>query len=182
MFLVTGATGKIGRCLVKALLDRKEEVRVLIYGDEKVPFENVEVFYGDIADKETVRKAMYHCDTVFHLAALVDYLAPKDLMYKVNVLGTKNVATFGRDRKVIYLSSTSVYGYKPKEMPITEKTPIKPSNVYGKTKYLAEKYILDIGGIVVRSPIVFGEGFASSYSEMFSLLKENKLPLIGSGS
>jgi nucleoside-diphosphate-sugar epimerase len=166
--LVTGATGRIGKHLVKALLERNEQVRILVRGNEKIDFENVEVIYGDITDRETVRKAMDGCDTVYHLAALVDYLAPKDIMYKVNVLGTKNVAELGE-------------GYNPKDNPITENTPCKPSNLYGRTKYFAEKYILEADGIVIRAPIVFGKEFTNGFYEMFSLLQDNKFPLVGSG-
>jgi nucleoside-diphosphate-sugar epimerase len=120
--LVTGATGRVGRHLVKALLDRGESVRVLVKNGT-ADSELVEVFYGDILNKESLRKAVDGVDTIYHLAAVVDYTAPKDLMFNVNVIGTKNLLEVSTGRKIIYLSSAAVMGRNFKELPVSESTP-----------------------------------------------------------
>ncbi len=183
MILVTGGAGRIGRHLVAALA-KKEKVRILLKGGEKFSaLRNVEVFYGDLLDKESLKKAVYGCDTLYHLAAIVDYLAPKDLMWKVNVEGTQNIveaAAGAGVKKLIYLSSTAVYGKKHPN-PANEETSLRPSNYYGKTKAEAERVVLSHNGIVLRSADVFGKGFEEGYHAVFSMLQKGKMPVIGSG-
>ena len=178
--LVTGASGRIGRHLIPALLKSGDKVRALVR-ETMIDNENVEIFYGDLLDKESLEKAVKGADTVFHLAAITDYLAPKEDMYKVNVIGTKNLLEASKGKKFIYLSSTAVMGNKFKELPLDENTKCNPSNYYGKTKLEAEKLVLDAGGIVIRSPDVFGSGFTEGYDFVLSGLERGELPIIGDG-
>lgn len=143
--------------------------------------ENVEVFYGDLLNKESLKKAVDGADVIYHLAAVVDYLAPKDLMFNVNVIGTKNLLEVSKAKKFIYLSSTAVMGKKLKEIPANENTVCKPSNFYGKTKLDAEKLVKDAGGIIIRSVDVFGPGFTEGYEYVISGLENGSLPIIGDG-
>jgi nucleoside-diphosphate-sugar epimerase len=178
--LVTGAAGRVGRHLVPALLKKGDEVRALVK-ENMVENENVEIFYGDLLDKDSLRKAVDGVDAVFHLAAIVDYLAPKDLMFKVNVVGTKNLLEVSKGKKFIYLSSTAVMGKKFKELPLDESTPCNPSNFYGRTKLEAENLVKEAGGIIVRSTDVFGPGFREGYNFIISELEKGELPIIGDG-
>lgn len=179
VILITGATGRIGRHLVNALISKGEKVRVLIR-DRMTEFENVETFYGDLIDKEALKKAVEGIDTVFHLAAVVDYSAPDDQMYQVNIGGTKNLLEVFKGNKFIYLSSTAVLGKKLKS-PADESTPYSPSNFYGKTKMEAEKFVKANNGIVVRSPDVLMPRFTEGYDMIFSKLMEGRMPIIGDG-
>ncbi|MEM5782543.1 MAG: GDP-mannose 4,6-dehydratase [Candidatus Aenigmatarchaeota archaeon] len=178
--LVTGAAGRIGKHLVNALVKQGEKVRVLIK-DDTIENENVEVFYGDLLNKESLKKAVDGVDVIYHLAAVVDYLAPKDLMFNVNVIGTKNLLEVSKAKKFIYLSSTAVMGKKLKEIPANENTACKPSNFYGKTKLDAEKLVKEAGGIIIRSVDVFGPGFTEGYEYVISGLENGSLPIIGNG-
>ncbi len=146
-----------------------------------INYENVKISYGDLLDKTSLEKAVKDVDTIYHLAAVVDYLAPKELMFKVNVLGTKNLLEVSKGKKFIYLSSTAVMGKKFKEIPVNEETPCKPSNYYGWTKYQAEKLVKKNNGIIIRSTDVFGKGFKEGYYFIISKLEKNELPIIGSG-
>ena len=143
-------------------------------------FENVETFYGDLLDKESLKKAVEDIDTMFHLAAVVDYTAPEDLLFKVNVIGTKNILEVFKGDKFIYLSSTAVWGKKIKDLPADEKTPYNPSNFYGRTKMEAEKLVKDNEGIIIRSPDVLMPAFVE-YDIIFSKLLEGKMSIIGDG-
>ena len=180
IILVTGAAGRIGRHLIPALLMRNHEVRALVK-DNMVKDEKVEVFYGDLLNKESLEKAAKGADAIFHLAAVVDYTAPKDMMFRVNVLGTKNLLDVSKGKKFIYLSSTAVMGNKFKELPADETTPCKPSNFYGKTKLEAEDMVRKAGGIVIRSTDVFGPDFNEGYNYVLSGLYSGELPIIGDG-
>ncbi len=178
--LVTGAAGRIGRHLVPALLRSRDEVKVLVK-DNMVKDEKVEVFYGNLLNKESLEKAVKDADVIFHLAAIVDYTAPKDEMFKVNVVGTKNLLEVSKGKRFIYLSSTATMGNKFKELPLNEETPCNPSNFYGKTKLEAENLVKQAGGIVIRSTDVFGPGFKEGYDCILSGLESGKMPLIGDG-
>jgi nucleoside-diphosphate-sugar epimerase len=178
--LVTGAAGRIGRHLVPALLRSRDEVRVLVK-DKMVKDENVEVFYGDLLNKESIEKAVKGVDVIFHLAAIVDYSAPKNIMFNTNVVGTKNLLEVSKGKKFIYLSSTAVMGNKFRELPLNEQTPCNPSNFYGKTKLEAEKLVKEAGGIIIRSTDVFGPGFKEGYEYILSGLYNGELPIIGDG-
>jgi len=180
VLLITGATGRIGKHLVNALLNKGEKVRVLIR-KRMTEFENVETFYGDLLDKKSLKKAIEGVDTVFHLAAVVDYTAPEELMFRVNVIGTKNLLEVFKGNKFIYLSSTAVLGKKLKNLPADESTPYKPSNFYGRTKMEAEKLVKENNGIIIRSPDVLMPRFVEGYDFIFSKLIEEKMPIIGDG-
>lgn len=178
--LITGATGRVGKHLVNALLNQGEKVRALVK-EKTVENENVEIFYGDLLDKESLKKAVENVDIIYHLAAVVDYLAPKDIMFDVNVIGTKNLLEVSKAKKFIYLSSTASMGKKLKEIPANESTPCHPSDFYGQTKLDAEKFVKENGGIVLRSADVFGSGFTEGYDYVISGLEDGSLPVIGDG-
>ncbi len=144
-------------------------------------FENVETFYGDLLDKESLKKAVEDIDTIIHLAAVVDYTAPEDLMFKVNVIGTKNLLEAFKGNKFIYLSSTAVLGKKIKGLTADENTSYNPSNFYGKTKMKAEKLVKENNGIIIRSADVYGPGFEEGYYYVFNKLENGKMPIFGDG-
>ena len=176
--LITGATGRVGRHLVNSLIRGTEKVRILVR-DKMTEFENVEVFYGDIQDKEAVQKAVEGVDIVFHLAAVVDPKANRDIIYDVNVTGTKNILESFKGVKFIYLSSSDVLGKNVKE-PINEDTPYNPANSYAKTKMEAEKLVRANGGITVRAPEALVPKL-TEYDHVYSKLLEGKMPVIGDG-
>ena len=178
--LITGATGRIGKHLVNALVKNGEKVRVLVKGGT-VENENVEVFYGDLLNKDSLKKAAEGVDVIYHLAAMVDYLASKDLMFNVNVIGTKNLLEVSKAKKFIYLSSTAAMGKKLKEIPANENTPCHPSDFYGQTKLDAEKLVKGAGGIIIRSADVYGQGFEEGYFSVFEMLENGKMPIFGDG-
>jgi len=178
--LITGATGKIGRHLVNALLKQGEDIRVFVR-EKMTEFENVEVFYGDVLDKESLKKAVEGINLIYHLAAVVDYLAPKDLMFQVNVIGTRNLLEVSAGKKIIYLSTTGVMGKKLKDSPANENTPCHPSDYYGWTKLEAEKFARENGAIIIRSADVYGPGFEEGYFTVFEGLEKGKLPIFGDG-
>jgi len=180
MIFITGATGRVGQHLVKALLERGEKVRILAR-EKKIPFENVEVFYGDITNTNVLKNAVKGVDVIYHLAAVVDYLAPKELMYKVNVIGTKNILDVSEGKKFIYLSSTAAMGKNLKDNPANENTKCKPTDYYGMTKLEAESMVREKGGIIIRSVDIFGPGFTEGYNYVIRGLENGTLPIIGSG-
>lgn len=161
-------------------MNQGEKVRAFVK-EKTVENENVEIFYGDLLDKESLKKAIEGVDVIYHLAAIVDYLASKDEMFKVNVIGTKNLLEVSKAKKFIYLSSTAAMGKKLNEIPANESTPCHPSDFYGQTKLDAEKLVKEAGGIILRSADVFGPGFIEGYDYVISGLESGTLPVVGDG-
>jgi nucleoside-diphosphate-sugar epimerase len=182
MILVTGASGHLGTPLVKELLKQGEEVRILVKNAD-VNASDAEAVRGDLLDIDSVRSAVDGADVIYHLAAIVNYgSVPKKLMHDVNVNGTRNLLECSKAKKFIYQSSTAVYGNRMKDNPANENTPFNPSNYYGQTKAMAERLILEKGGIVLRSPAIYGPGFNTGFDYVLSQIEKGKMRIIGSGN
>jgi uncharacterized protein YbjT (DUF2867 family) len=86
MILITGATGRIGRRVVKHLLDANQDVRVLVRSLEKakrlLPTNNIEVVVGDLGDSNAVNSAMQGVESVL----LVSPVAPDQVELQGNLV------------------------------------------------------------------------------------------------
>jgi len=149
---VTGGAGYVGTSLIPQLLEKKHSVHVydnlMFGGDQILPFfrhPNFKFTRGDIRDLPVLKNAVKDADVVIHLAAIVGYPACRkdpDLAKSVNVEGTRNVIeATSKDQLIIYGSTGSNYGAV--EDVCTEETPLNPLSLYGQTKTLAEKMILE---------------------------------------
>ena len=143
--LVTGASGRIGRHVVDALVDG-HEVTVL---DLAPPVQDVRFIEGDVLDLEKVRASMSGQDAVIHLAAIdAGVPAEPEAYFGVNVMGTWNTVQAAREagiRKVVLASSVSATGlgemrpdFPPEYLPADEAHPMKPANAYGLSKLVVE--------------------------------------------
>ncbi len=151
--LVTGGAGFIGSNLTEALLKRGCFVRVLddfstgkkknLVYDKKYP--SIEIIEGDIRDLSACQKAAKGMEYVFHQAALPSVqrsVEDPETSNAVNVGGTLNILLAAREEKakrVIYASSSSVYGDTP-TLPKHEEMPSNPLSPYALQKYIGEQY------------------------------------------
>jgi nucleoside-diphosphate-sugar epimerase len=149
--LVTGGAGFIGSNLVRALVSPGNAVRILddvstgsldnLAGIEPAP----EVLVGDVRDPKAVTEAMTGVEVVYHLAALPSVarsVSDPLSTHQVNVDGTLNVleaARRSRVRRVVYASSSSVYGDTPR-LPKDEEMPLSPQSPYAASKAAGEGY------------------------------------------
>ena len=150
-YLVTGGAGFIGSHIVERLAREGHDVRVLdsfatgkrdnvagIAG-------RVGLIEGDIRDAAAVKGAVSGAEVVFHQAALGS--VPRSLTdpattNAVNVTGTLNVLIAAKEagvRRVIYASSSSVYGLT-NEFPQREDHPTRPISPYAVSKLAGENY------------------------------------------
>lgn len=174
--LVTGAGGFIGSHLVERLVDSGAVVRAFVHYnalgtwgwlDESSICREVEVFSGDICDRDSICQAMRDVEFVFHLAALIgipySYRAP-DSYLRTNIGGTLNVlqcALEGRVERLIHTSTSEVYG-SARYVPIDESHPLQGQSPYAATKIgadkMAEAFHLSFGlpVVIVRPFNTFG--------------------------
>jgi len=150
-FLVTGGAGFIGSHIVEALVRRGDRVRVI--DNLSTGFlANLEPFLGDIEflkadllDQESVRQAVEGVDCVFHQAALasVPLSIEQPLMtHAACATGTVTLLDAARRagvRRVVYASSSAVYGDRPTS-PKRETDLPAPISAYGAAKLAAEYY------------------------------------------
>lgn len=150
--LVTGGAGYVGTSLIPQLLDKGYKIRVfdnlMFGGDQLLPFfrnPHFEFQNGNIRNPEDVKKATEGIDVIIHLAAIVGYPACRkdpELAESVNVGGTKNViSATSKNQLILYASTGSNYGAV--EEVCTEETPLNPLSLYGQTKTVAEKMLLE---------------------------------------
>ena len=170
--LVTGGAGFIGSNLVRALLERGDEVRVLDNFStgfrENLEDVEVDIVEGELRSYERVHNAVRGTEVVYHLGALGS--VPRSVQdpltsSAVNVEGTLNVLLAARDegvRRVVFSSSTSVYG-STRQLPTTEEAPPDPISPYGVAKLAAERYCISFSrvyesfeSVVLRYFNVFG--------------------------
>jgi len=156
--LITGGAGFIGSHLVERMLDLGHEVRVLdnFATGHRSNLEafagDVELVEGDIQSYERAATAVRGCDFVFHLAALPS--VPRSVQdpltsHASNVTGLLNVLLAARDadvRRVVYASSSSVYGANP-ELPKHEELAPMPISPYAVAKLAGEGYCRSFGEI-----------------------------------
>jgi UDP-glucose 4-epimerase len=188
--LVTGAGGAIGSALVRRLLERDYRVRALIResGAGRLP-QGVDVFRGDITDRQLVQQAVASADVVFHLAAKLHINNPatglKEEYFRVNVEGTRCLARAARQAKVerlIFFSSISVYGSSRPGEVFDEETPPAPDSLYAETKIEGEKIVLDeLASSVLRVAAVYGPNMKGNYPRLVEAIRRKRLALIGDG-
>ena len=194
LILVTGATGFIGSHLVERLLEAGKTVRILVRDRKKVPGEwqgRVEVVEGDLTDISSLKEAARDCEKVYHLAGVINLPAGhEDDFYRINLEGTKNIFnSVLEDNPAIkrFLCCSSVGALGPlKSLPANEKTPCNPSNAYEKSKYEAEKWVLQAGqqnGIpvsVIQPAWAYGPGDRRTLP-IFSMIAKKHFIMIGKG-
>ncbi len=150
--LITGGAGFIGSNLAKRLVEDGHEVVVLdslLRGNklDKETFGKIEFIKGDVRSLDTVVNASRGCDLIFHFAAVlgVDIVAdnPVETM-DVEVIGTRNVvhaAEQNNIKKIMYASTSGIYGHSAIENALTEEVLVDPRTSYAMAKRYNEIYL-----------------------------------------
>lgn len=169
--LITGGKGQLGKDLAKELTER---------GIENIP---VDIEEMDITDEKAVKEFISSCvkeralDAVIHCAAYTAVDRAEDeeeLAYKINAVGTKNVAEACKenDIKLMYISTDYVFDGEG-ERPWQPDDKRAPLNVYGKTKYEGELFVQQLEKFfTVRISWVFGLHGNNFIKTMLKLGKE----------
>lgn len=172
--LVTGATGKVGSRLSKALAQRGHHVRALVRDRARASApdrraaelrgERVELAQGDLLDPPSLVAAARGVDAVVHCAAFFRG-ATAEQAHEVNDLGTQQLASAAQAaavKRFVFTSTGLVYGPNGGKL-AHEGDVCEPLDSYPKSKLAAERYLLamaDLDVRILRLPFVYGDGDA----------------------
>ena len=186
-YIVTGGAGFIGSNIVKKLVARGDNVVVIdnlnTGKEENLSSVKDKIIFlkDDILNVDLLEQHTNEIDGIFHQAALAsvqDSFSKPEEYNNVNVNGTENILKLAKknDFKVVYASSSSVYG-NPEKIPISESDSKNPINPYAETKLkkekLAEKYSqIGVKVIGLRYFNVFGKGQSKEYAGVLKLFLE----------
>jgi nucleoside-diphosphate-sugar epimerase len=184
--LVTGASGMLGGATARALADRGDDVTVLQRRPSGLGLREV---LGDVADPDTVRRAVEGREAVVHLAAKVNVTGAEADYHRVNVQGTRVVVqacrTAGVER-LVNVSSPSV-AHSGASLVGAGADPADPQHArgpYARTKAEAEVLALaadspSLAVLSIRPHIVWGPGDTQLVGRIVARARQNRLPLIG---
>lgn len=150
--LVTGASGMIGRHLVKGLLEKGYSVIGLARRETELRAEikNYKSYVIDLADRGALEKifADNNITHTIHLAALAHTKGVIDLSVdayrQANVINAENVFEVAKDTNILFISTVDVYGFT--KGVVSGETEVHPISIYGKTKAEAEEILKKQGG------------------------------------
>ena len=195
-YLITGATGFLGRTVVEELVDHDAQVRTLVLHND--PYINllpkeVHTIVGDVCDKNSLADFFVDADSrtcVIHCAGIVSVASrPGPKLYQVNVGGTWRILRQCLEHdvgKLIHVSSVHAIPEKPEGCVITESCDFSPGLVdgdYAKSKAAATELVFDAAERGLNASIVFPSGIigpgdiqGGSFTSMAKSFLAGKLP------
>lgn len=197
--LVTGASGTVGKEVVRQLCDSGKDLEVTVFDirnrQSMLLFrkyrKKIKIVYGDISVSKDISEACKNKDVIIHLAAIIPPLADKDpqLAKEVNVYGTKNlveaVEKWSPDAFLIYSSSISVYGDRMLNpwIKITDRLIPSDRDEYARTKIEAEQIIKTsrINWTIFRLTAIMGIDNHKPSPLMFHMPLETKMEIATPG-
>ena len=152
--LITGATGFVGSAVLRELLKKEHQIKALVRQSsvlDNLKNLDVEIVYGDLKDKDSLKRCLKDCKHLFHVAADYRLWVPKAKeIYEINVNGTENLMVEALNlgiEKIVYTSSVAVLGKSIEGDIADEKTPVNIDQMIGhykKSKYLAEEKVKEL--------------------------------------
>ena len=194
--LVTGATGKVGNALAAALVERGDDVRVLVRDPERaaeVLPRGVDVIPGDVTEPDGLPRAVEGRELVFNAMGLPEqWFSDEGIYDRVNAIGSENVARAAREAGVKRFVHTSTNDTFHAETGATfdesEPADYPKGTAYERSKQRAEELVLaEAGGmeVVITNPVgVYGPGVARTENfekGLFEPLVKKKIPALPPG-
>jgi UDP-glucose 4-epimerase len=177
--LVTGSSGFIGGHLARALAG-ENEVCGLDFAAPREPSAGVAFVQHDLADDLAAAGLPDRIDYVFHCGAFLHRCEVEPgRAFAVNVHGTHRLLEYARGASAttfLYTNTGSVYSRG--DQPLREEDPIRPTHMYGLTKYLAEQAVLFYGrhfnAISVRYFYPYGPGTSNPYQASLDKIRRGE--------
>ncbi len=191
--LVTGGGGFLGRYIVERLLELKcTEIRSLGRSPQpELEAMGVNLFCGDIADKNSLLNACKDCDIIFHTAAKAGIWGTYKEFYNANVIGTQNIIDLCREYKIPYLINTSTPSVVCENHNIENANeelsyPMHYPAHYPKTKAKAEKMVsnaasLELKTVSIRPHLLWGVRDSHILPTLAKRAVQGRLMQVGDG-
>jgi len=191
-YFITGATGFIGGRVTEKLIKAGHGVNALVRDPGKAQHLSalgVKLFRGDITDKQSMRDAMQNVDGVYHIAGWYKVgTKNKELGYKINVNGTRNVLELMKEygiKKGVYTSTLAVFSDTKGEM-VDENYRFTGQHLsqYERTKWLAHFEVAEpmmkagLPLVIVQPGLVYGPGDTSDAGDALEMYINGKLPIL----
>ena len=200
-YLVTGATGFLGRAVIAAISGKGAEIHALVLENDPFAKElpsDVHQIHGDLCDEASLEKFFScadHQTCVIHCAGIVSVAShPGDRIYRINVGGTNNILRHCERNKIgklVYISSVHAIPEKLKGAVITEDAVFSPELVrgdYAKSKAIATSLVFEAASRGLNVSVVFPSGIIGpgdigkgSITSMLLSFLAGKLPLAVKG-
>lgn len=184
--MLTGASGRLGRHVLAALLARKEKVRAIVRPGSPSPLpRGVERFVWDLSSGPLPYTAFAGVDRVIHLAGLVGGRPWRELELS-NAVATRNLVSSCPQKlsKLVLASSISIYGEYRGQWVGEEFMP-RAMSPYGKSKLAAEEearaHRRGIPTALLRFGMIYGPGFEQGYFDVFRFLEKGRMRIFGDG-
>ena len=203
--LITGVPGWLGGRFLEILVKGFEnegpvndwKIRCLVLPGQDVSFiaalakeKPIEIAYGDVTKKESLKNAVKDIDTVFHITGLIHPKKIKEL-YQINSCGTLNLineAFYAGVKRFIYISSNSVGGInKHRHILMKETDEPRPYLNYGKSKYYAECVVRGfqetgkMETVILRPCWFYGPNQPKRQTKFFKMIQKGKPLVFGDG-
>ena len=182
--LITGASGFVGRHLIKYLSKDQCKLRLLSRNQQ-----DHDTIICNLETDEIPKNALIGVDTIFHLAGLShDFRKDSDindLYYSINVDATIKLAKLAVNegiKKFVFLSSVKAGGSLGEIECQNEDNQYEPSGVYGKSKREAELKLLELSDktnlnvTIIRSSLVYGPGVKGNLKLMLDQINRGWFP------
>jgi dihydroflavonol-4-reductase len=195
--LVTGATGKVGNAVARALVERGDEVVALarsVAAARAVLPTGVSVVRGDVTEPDSVRAAVEGCELVFNAMGIPEQWVPDEGVFeRVNAVGAETVVRAAREagaRRVVHTSTIDVFEAGADGRISESRVSTAPKNTaYERSKQRAEELVLGVraaGGIevvLVNPSAVYGPGpgSVSLDEQIFKPVASGRLPVLTPG-
>lgn len=196
--LVTGADGLLGSNVVRELLRRHYKVRVLVQPNSQsltLDGLDIERIEGDLLDSlETLGEAVKGCEQVFHIAAITDLNAPKDITWRINSDAVKTLFTTSVDhgvKKFLFIASASGFQFGSMDKPGDEHASFPEAYqgiAYMESKYAAARWIREqladtkMEAVLLAPTFMLGQYDARpSSGELLQRYVQKPLPFVSPG-
>jgi UDP-glucose 4-epimerase len=183
LIALTGATGFIGRHLLRELPQRGYRIRVLLRRPAEVPAGASSAVIGDIASPRNMNAALRDVDAVVHSAALAHAMSgqPEDDYRTINTeatIGLARAAERAGVKRFVFLSSIRAQSGPTADRVLTEEDPPAPTDAYGRSKLAAEQGLAELGidWVALRPVLVYGPGVKGNMAALIDLAR-SPLPL-----
>lgn len=193
---ITGGTGFLGLNIIEQLLDDNWQVTVMHRPNSNLSdltkF-NVNLVEGSLSNIDSLQQIIpTGLDAIFHIAGDTNlWRSNNQRQFETNVIGTQNLVEVALDKKVkrfIHTSSISAYGFHDTVITEEDSSTAMHSGVnYLKTKFLGEKVVKDavklrgLDAVVLNPCAIIGAYDRHNWSQLFTMIKNEKLPGIPSG-